>query len=72
MNSNKFAGILLFIALAGSCPAQQSATPQTSNPFREISGKTILIGVRPGVNVISIWWEAASFSSSCNNRSLHW
>jgi len=44
MIANKFAGIfILLFALVGSPLAQQPAAPPASNPFRDISGKTIMI-----------------------------
>src|SRR6266446_6974110 len=44
MTSKKmFGGVLTLLALLAAASAQQPVAPQTTNPFREISGKTIMI-----------------------------
>ena len=69
MNSNKLAGILILLfALAASCIAQQSAALQTSNPFREISGKTIMIiSPHPDDDIIGAA-GALAYLSGHNNK----
>ena len=69
MNSNKVAGIfILLFALAGSCLAQQSAAPQTSNPFRDINGKTVMIiSPHPDDDIIGAA-GALAYLSGHNNK----